>query len=280
MRTIAHLSDLHFGRVNTALLAPLTEYLQAAKPDVLVVSGDLTQRARSKEFIAARAFLDTFTMPKIIVPGNHDVPLYDVFRRFFSPLKRYQRYITADLEPFFMDDEIAVLGMNSARSLTFKGGRVNEEQLERVRARLDPLDDSLVKVLVTHHPFDLPAHMDKDDLIGRARKAMKAFANCGVDVLLGGHMHTSEAVTTDGRYKQGAYSALSIQAGTATSTRQRGEANSFNIVRVQCDRVEVDEVSWAAEEGIFKKTGTQVFAGTKDGWLPVAPASARYVPPQ
>ena len=278
MRTIAHLSDLHFGRVDAALLDPLKEFLQAAKPDVLVVSGDLTQRAKSREFIAAKAFLDIFTMPKIIVPGNHDVPLYNVFRRFFNPLKRYHQYITTDMEPFFVDDEIAVLGINTARSLVFKGGRVNEEQLEKVRARLDPLSDKLVKVLVTHHPFDLPAHMDKDDLVGRARKAMKEFANSGVDVLLGGHMHTSEAVTTDARYQHGAYSALSIQAGTATSTRHRGENNSFNVLRVECDRVEVDEIGWVAEEGIFKKTGTQAFRGTSDGWLltsdPIVPPPA------
>lgn len=275
MRTIAHLSDLHFGRVDAALLAPLIEFLHGARPDVLVVSGDLTQRAKPEEFIAARSFLETFSIPKIIVPGNHDVPLYDVFCRFFTPLKRYQRHITTDMEPFFADDEIAVLGMNSARSLTFKGGRINAQQLARVRARLCTLDDRLVKILVTHHPFDLPAHMNKDDLVGRARKAMKAFANCGVDVLLGGHMHTSEAVTTDGRYKHGMYSALSIQAGTATSTRQRGEVNSFNLLRVECDRVEVDQISWVMEEGVFKKNSTQVFAGTNDGWLPVpVPAGA------
>ena len=275
MRTIAHLSDLHFGRVDEALLAPLTEFLHAARPDVLVVSGDLTQRAKAKEFIAAREFLDTFSMPKIIVPGNHDVPLYDVFRRFLSPLARYQRYITTDMEPFFIDNEIAVLGINSARSLVVKGGRVNNEQLERVHARLSTLDDKLVKILVTHHPFDLPAHMSKDHLIGRARKAMKAFANCGVDVLLGGHMHSTEAITTDGRYKQGMYSALSIQAGTATSTRHRGEVNSFNLLRVACDRVEVDQIGWVVDEGVFKKNSTQVFAGTPDGWLPVPmPASA------
>ncbi|MBI2724826.1 MAG: metallophosphoesterase [Polaromonas sp.] len=276
MRTIAHLSDLHFGRVDAALLDPLTEFLHAARPHVLVVSGDLTQRAKSKEFIAARAFLDAFDMPKIVVPGNHDVPLYHVFRRFFSPLGRYHEHITTDMEPFYVDDEIAVMGINSARSLTFKGGRVNREQLERVRARLDPLHDRLVKVLVTHHPFDLPAHMDKDDLVGRARKAMKEFANSGVDVLLGGHMHTSEAITTDARYQHGAYSALSIQAGTATSTRQRGEVNSFNMLRVACDRVEVDEIGWAAEEGIFRKTGMQAFTGTKDGWVP---AGSRDAPP-
>jgi 3',5'-cyclic AMP phosphodiesterase CpdA len=270
MRTIAHLSDLHFGRVDQALLEPLTGFLQDAKPDVLVVSGDLTQRAKPEEFMAARSFLETFTIPKIIVPGNHDVPLYDVFRRFFSPLKRYQRHITDDMEPFFVDDEIAVLGMNTARSLAFKGGRVNGEQRGRVRARLGTLDDKVVKILVTHHPFDLPAHMDNDDLVGRARKAMKAFASCGVDVLLGGHMHSSEAITTDGRYRHGTYSALSIQAGTATSTRQRGEANSFNLLRVAFDRVEVDEIGWVVADRVFKKTSTQVFVGTRDGWLPVA----------
>ena len=275
MRTIAHLSDLHFGRVDAALLAPLTEFLHAAGPDVLVVSGDLTQRAKPEEFIAARSFLETFSMPKIIVPGNHDVPLYDVFRRFLSPLARYQRYITTDLQPFFADDEIAVLGINSARSLTFKGGRVNGEQLERLHARLSTLDDKLVKILVTHHPFDLPAHMSKDHLVGRAREAMKAFANCGVDVLLGGHMHSTEAITTDVRYKKhGAYSALCIQAGTATSTRHRGEVNSFNLLRVECDRVEVDEIGWLVQEGVFKKKRTQVFTGTNDGWLPLAPVSS------
>ncbi|MES2413310.1 MAG: metallophosphoesterase [Pseudomonadota bacterium] len=270
MRIIAHLSDLHFGKVDTALLEPLREYLEAARPDVLVVSGDLTQRAKSAQFAEARVFLDQLKMPKIIVPGNHDIPLYNVFRRFVNPLKRYRQHITQELEPFFVDDEIAVLGMNSARSLVFKGGRVNAEQLERVRARLAPLDDRLVKILVAHHPFDLPAHMDKDDLVGRARKAMNQFAACGVDLLLGGHMHTSEATTTDGRYRQGTYSALAIQAGTATSTRHRGEKNSFNLLRVQCDRVEVDEIGWVVAEGVFKKNGTQVFAGTKDGWVPAA----------
>jgi 3',5'-cyclic AMP phosphodiesterase CpdA len=272
MRTIAHLSDLHFGRVDVDLLAPLAAYIDAAKADVLVVSGDLTQRAKPEEFIAARNFLDTFNAPKIIVPGNHDVPLYDVVRRFASPLKRYQRYITADMEPFFADDEIAVLGVNSARSLTFKGGRVNAQQLDAVRARFRPLERRLVKILVAHHPFDLPADMEADDLVGRADEAMQVFAGCGVDVLLGGHMHTSEAITTGARHKQGSYSALAIQAGTATSTRQRGEVNSFNLLRVESDRVEVDTVQWVAQDGRFQLSDTQAFTAKSEGWAPATQA--------
>lgn len=268
MRTIAHLSDLHFGRVDAGLLAPLAAFVEGAKADVLVISGDLTQRARTEEFIAARSFLDTFSMPKIIVPGNHDVPLYDVVRRFVSPLKRYQRYITPDMEPFFADDEIAVLGVNSARSLTFKGGRVNPAQLDIVRARFRPLEVRLVKILVSHHPFDLPAHMSGENLVGRASEGMQAFADCGVDVLLGGHMHTSEAITTGARHQHESYSALAIQAGTATSTRQRGEVNSFNLLRVDPDRVEVDAIHWVAGEGRFKLSSTQAFVATSGGWAP------------
>src|SRR5437868_15414983 len=119
MRTIVHLSDLHFGRVDPALLDPLRELVRSIVPNVVVVSGDLTQRAKSEEFEAARAWLDTLPGPQIIVPGNHDISLYNVFRRFVQPLERYKRYITDDLDPMYVDEEIAVLGVNTARSLTF-----------------------------------------------------------------------------------------------------------------------------------------------------------------
>src|SRR5690242_8777714 len=101
MRTILHLSDLHFGRTDPALIDPLLAAAREIAPDVVVVSGDLTQRARRAEFAAARAFLDALPSPQIVIPGNHDVPLYDVFSRFFRRLDRYQRTITEDLEPFF-----------------------------------------------------------------------------------------------------------------------------------------------------------------------------------
>jgi 3',5'-cyclic AMP phosphodiesterase CpdA len=116
MRTIVHLSDIHFGSVDTSVLGPLKETVKQIKPDLVAVSGDLTQRARSSQFIAARAFLDSLPKPQIVVPGNHDVPLYNVFSRFLTGLDKYRRYITDDLQPAYIDEEIAVFGVNTARS--------------------------------------------------------------------------------------------------------------------------------------------------------------------
>ncbi|RSZ57373.1 metallophosphoesterase [Massilia atriviolacea] len=266
MRTLVHLSDLHFGRVDDKLLAPLRELIERVAPDVLVVSGDLTQRAKSEEFEAAKAWLDTLPGPQIIVPGNHDISLYNVFRRFLQPLTRYKRYITDDLDPIYVDQEIAVLGVNTARSLTFKDGRVNEEQVATIRKQLDGLDPAITRIIVTHHPFDLPKTADDDDLVDRAPAAMKAFAECGVDLLLSGHMHTSHAGNTSERYQMSEYAALVVQAGTATSTRGRGEVNSFNVVRVERERVEVDRYGWDEVGLRFSLMKTEPFLRTGNIW--------------
>jgi 3',5'-cyclic AMP phosphodiesterase CpdA len=138
MRTIVHLSDLHFGRVDQALVEPLIETVNALAPDLVAVSGDLTQRARTAQFVEARAFLDALPAPRIVVPGHHDVPLYNPVARFLGGLLKYRRYISDDLAPFYRDREIAVLGLNTARSLTFKNGRINRKQLRILRARFGP----------------------------------------------------------------------------------------------------------------------------------------------
>src|ERR1700680_3060115 len=137
MRTIVHLSDLHFGRVDPRLVPPLVHAIQAIAPDLIAVSGDLTQRARRSEFVQARDFLQALPFPKIIVPGNHDVPLYNIVARFLSPLAGYRRYIAHDLKPVFADEEMIVVGLNSARSVVLSGGgRLNEEQVQQAAARL------------------------------------------------------------------------------------------------------------------------------------------------
>ena len=266
MRTIVHLSDLHFGRVDQQLLAPLQQLAVKLKPDVLVVSGDLTQRARTEEFKAARAWLDTLPGPQIVVPGNHDIPLYNVASRFLTPLRKYTRYVTLDLAPEYVDEEIAVLGINTARSLTFKDGRVNHEQIAQMRQRMQSVGPDHTRIIVTHHPFDLPEHMDEDDLVDRAPMAMQAFAECGVDLLLAGHMHASHAGNSADRYEISGYAALVVQAGTATSTRGRGEANSFNVLHVAPDDVQVERYSWVDGTRSFEPVHTECFRRSGDVW--------------
>lgn len=274
MRTLAHLSDLHFGHIDAELLDPLRARLESIAPDLLVISGDLTQRAKSAQFEEARAYLDSLPQPLLVVPGNHDVPLYNVLRRFVNPLKNYKAYITDDLSPFYADDEIAVAGVNTARSFTFKDGRINEEQVELLRERFGQLDERMTKIVVTHHPFDLPVDKDNDDLIWRAEMAMEAFSKCGADLLLSGHMHVSHAGNTADRYALNGYSALTIQAGTATSTRGRGETNSFNAIHVDRSSVEIERYSWDIDAKEFFVTSRTTFVQESGTWIEKKTVSA------
>ena len=267
MRTLVHLSDLHFGRTDPLVLEPLLATIATIAPDVVVVSGDLTQRARSAEFRQARDFLARIAAPTVVVPGNHDVPLYRVWERFLSPLGKFMRYFGRDLEPSFVDAEIAIIGINTARALTFKNGRINQEQMAAIHRLLDPLGGHVVKIVVTHHPFDLPDDTDDVKLVGRASQAMEVFARCGVDLLLAGHFHTSQAGDTSKRHEIASYSALVVQAGTATSTRGRGEENSFNVLRVTSDEIVVEHRAWQPERSAFAAAGSERFVRDGGRWF-------------
>jgi 3',5'-cyclic AMP phosphodiesterase CpdA len=245
LRIVAHLSDLHFGRVDRAVLDPLRRRLEQLAPDVVVISGDLTQRARAQQFREARAYLDTLPKPQVVVPGNHDVPLYNVFARFLRPLAGYRRFIADDLEPGFVDEEIAVLGINTARSFVFKGGRVSEGQLGMVREKLCHLEGKVTTILVTHHPF----------------MALHKLLDCGIDVLLAGHLHATHIGHAAERVE--GLSALLVQAGTATSHRTREEPNSFNLLRIRRRRIDVEQ--YALRGRGFSRAATQIFEW-ENGW--------------
>jgi 3',5'-cyclic AMP phosphodiesterase CpdA len=265
MRTLVHLSDLHFGTVRQEIVLPLLSLLARTQPDVIAVSGDLTQRARREQFQAAREFLDAMPFPKIVVPGNHDIPLFNVFARFTKKLERYRRYISEDLSPFYRDAEIAVLGVNTARSATFKGGRVNAQQVAHMQERLGSLN-GVIKIIVTHHPFDLPGLDPEKALVGRARRAMQHLASSGIDLFLAGHLHIGRSEPTALRFKIGEGSPLMIQAGTALSSRIRGEANSFNVIRIEHPNISVSRLTWRADLKIFVSTHADYFRHTEAGW--------------
>ncbi len=275
MRTLAHLSDLHFGRTSARLVEAVLADVRALAPDLVVVSGDLTQRGRSAEYRAARSFLDRLPAPRLVVPGNHDIPLFDLARRFLSPLGRWRRHIGDELAPFHGDEELAVLGLNTARSLAWANGRVSHEQMALVRARLCGLAGSPFKVVVTHHPFLPPPGRPRAAVVGRVAQAMRVVQACGVDMILSGHRHRSGVDGTHRLYRVAEHSALVVQAGTATSVRTRAERNAYNAITVESGVVGVRVRLWDGEG--FADAGAATYARVEGEWRPRGARARREV---
>ena len=253
MARLIHLSDLHFGAHDEELVEAVESRVDELKPDLVVISGDFTQRARTEQFREACEFLDRLQHAGhevLGVPGNHDVPLYDVLRRFLSPLARYRRFIDENLCPFVELSGIAVLGINTARSLTFKDGRINHQQVAFIRETFSRTPTESFRILVTHHSlFALAVGDEMAPAIGRQELALDAIQDAGVDMLLAGHNHeasthsASDLVTRAG-------GALVVQAGTATSTRVREQDQSFNTIDVADASVTITVNSWNGEDFI------------------------------
>jgi 3',5'-cyclic AMP phosphodiesterase CpdA len=273
VRRLAHLSDLHFGRVDPAAVEGLARSLEDARPDLVVVSGDFTQSARTEEFRAARAFLDRLPAPTFAVPGNHDLPQWNPVERLARPYDRYRRFIGRELEPAWSDAELGLVGLKSPRRLPHNlnraAGRVGERQLERVLARLDAMPPELVRVVVVHHPLLLPEVPPRRPLpvhafTRGAGRALAAFARHRVRLVLSGHLHLSysrrhepmsEGPPTVALTEAGAAEIeaptlptpsgpLIVQAATATSTRLRDEPNAYNLITIDGDRIAVEVHAW------------------------------------
>lgn len=255
MATIAHLSDVHFGRHDPAVVVAVEDFLFAKRPDLVVISGDFTQRSRVGQWELARQFVERLEaggLEVLGVPGNHDVPLYDVFRRFARPLNRYKRFIDEDLCPWFESDDLAVLGINTARSLTIKDGSVSLEQMVRIREAFINVSPEKTRILVTHHPlFAMPLgdQGELTEVVKRHTDALSAVADAGVHVLLAGHFHRSYSKAAR-EMVENAGPAIVIQAGTSTSTRLRGEElQSFNWIQTRRHHVDLQVYAWQKQGG-------------------------------
>lgn len=269
MARLIHLSDLHFGAHDPNLVDAVAARVDEEKPNLVVISGDFTQRARTEQFEQACQFLDRLREAGhdvLAVPGNHDVPLYDVFRRFLSPLTRYKRFIDDVLCPFHELPGATVLGINTTRSLTFSEGRINEEQVQFIRETFDRSHPNALRVLVTHHPlFALPVGETGEvrRAVGRSELALDAAAESGVDLLLAGHHHTASTHSARDLVTR-AGPALVVQAGTATSTRLREEEQSFNRIDIDGESVTLTLQSWKGDK--FASSTAQRFEREGDHW--------------
>ena len=278
MRTVVHLSDLHFGADDPAVVAALQQDLALLQPDVIAVSGDLTQRARNNQFASARTFLDALTAPLVVVPGNHDVPLYDLFRRFARPLNRFRRHIGDHAS--YVDEEVAVIGADTTRSLTIKDGGLTRSAVARVLAEFERIPPAATRILVCHHPFDrVPRRATRWAFPAVWTDAVATLVEGGVDVILSGHLHLSYAGHSATRYRTSGRAAVVVEAGTATSVRGRGETNAFNVLRIDRDAISVERQEWRAQEGRFAAGQEDRFTRAPEGWAP-AHGSGADLPPE
>jgi len=255
---ILHVSDLHFGHHDPALAKGFADDINLQKPDLIVASGDFTQIGTKQEFEQAREFLDKLDAPVFAVPGNHDVPAVNIFRRFFNPYGLYRKYIARDIEPFLEMDGVVLVGMRTSRRARLEWnwghGTISRGQLEDLEKRFAKASPDAVRVIVAHHPLLFPTEpmMQKTKRVKRADDALKTFAGLGVRLVLSGHFHLSyvrkhEAVREGeaiGVSKPVAAPILVAQASSAISTRLRGESNAYNLIDITKNQISVTVREW------------------------------------
>lgn len=248
MRTIFHISDVHFGpphlpRVSQGVL----EHIEKYRPSMVVLSGDLTQRARPEQFREARAFVDSIPVPVVVVPGNHDVPLWRVWERIFDPYGGYKRHFSPELEPVFRDDELLVAGVNTAFGWTIKDGRITMRKLLELAELFEKTPESVFKVVVAHHHLIPPPNFGSQRVLGNAYEAIDLFSSVGVDLILSGHQHQAYIGNSEEFYPKGRPPVVILHSGTTTSNRGRGgerESNTCNWIRVDDESMIVSHLRW------------------------------------
>lgn len=236
MKVLAHLSDLHFGRTDPKVVEALMNDLHRHRPDLIIVSGDLTQRARTHQFAEARAFLDRLPAPALVVPGNHDLaPLYRPLSRLFAPRERFRHHLPGhDPLPVWRDDDLLVLGLDSTRSMRWKEGKLRNRHLDHVEEMVVHAAPDACKVAFMHHPLASTAF----------GHPFEALAERGIDLVLTGHVHRVRLEVITARRP---HSCILVQASTACSTRLREDANGYGLIRVDMPVMDIAVQGWSGE---------------------------------
>jgi 3',5'-cyclic AMP phosphodiesterase CpdA len=261
---LIHCSDVHFGpphlpRVAEGLLA----LIDGQRPGLVVISGDLTQRAKPEQFRQARRFVDRIPVPTLVVPGNHDVPMYRVWERVFDPFGAYRSHFSRELEPVYRDREMLVIGINTAFNWTIKGGRITPRRLREVGELLAAAPSTQFRVVVPHHDLIPPPGAGRRGVLANARRAMELFSAAGVDLVLSGHQHQAYVGTSEQLYPQGRSPVIVAHSGTTTSSRGRGGERHLNT----CNRIEFDARSLVVSHFAWLP-GAGRFAEQSRHWYP------------
>lgn len=246
---LVHISDLHFGAENPRLPVRLRAAIIAAAPDIVAISGDLTQRALKTEFGEAKAFLDSIPCPVLVVPGNHDVQgTWKLWERFLTPWENFRTIISQDLEPLWRQPGALMMGVNSARPagwyFDWSRGRLSRAQMARIIERGSAAEPETMRVLVVHHPPAAPPDGTARHLIGGLEEFSRAVHRSGVDLVLSGHFHMSYAQALPLKGEAPHRSCVLSSVSTATSHRLKGEPNGFHLVEGNARQLRIEDWSW------------------------------------
>ncbi|HEY8538998.1 MAG TPA: metallophosphoesterase family protein [Steroidobacteraceae bacterium] len=254
--TLLQISDPHFGTERLPVVAALLDLARELRPDLVVLSGDITQRARAAQFEKAAAFVRQLKTPRVLaIPGNHDIPLFNLFARAFDPYSGFVKVFGRDLEPQYSSDALLVVAVNTTRPKRHKDGEVSPVQIARVANCLRNARPEQLRIVVVHQPVHVIRTQDVDNLLRGHQDAVRAWDEAGADVIMGGHIHLPYVRALDEHIAGVKRRLWAVQAGTAVSYRVRNEApNSVNVLRYEAGEPACDVEQWdyAAEEGRFQ----------------------------
>jgi len=257
MKAVLHISDLHYGTERPMVVKALERLVHAQAPAMVILSGDITQRARRAEFAAAGALMERLAVPaRLILPGNHDIPLFDLATRFFRPYSRYQRVFGPELEPVHESRDVLAIGVRTTRRYRHIEGEVSARQVEQVARRLRQAGPDQLRIVVTHQPVHVLHAADKEHLLRGHERAVEAWAQAGADLILGGHIHRPFMCGLHEHLPNLRRRVWALQAGTAVSSRVRHDSNnSINLIRHGfeggADRCVVERWDYEDEEDEF-----------------------------